>query len=206
MNIARMLDGVQQEIYTPPLLPLSCASWSSPPEVLDDTPVVESEIIPNTTPLENIKADGLVLSGGSPRVGLDGEKMGGCGEYIDKAGVPILGICAGHQFMAMHLGGKAAPSKVPEFGKMLVSVDDEDDLFKGLPDTFVAWESHNDEVTQLPPGFVALAHSDSCQIQAMKSTTKPLYGLQFHPEVEHTDSGYEMFQAFIDICAQNRKA
>jgi GMP synthase (glutamine-hydrolysing) len=167
---------------------------------------VDSEIIPNSTPLDKIKADGLVLSGGAPRVGLDQERMGMCGEYIDKAGVPILGICAGHQFMATHLGGKAGPSKVPEFGKMMITVDDEDELFKGLPTEFVAWESHNDEVTELPSDFVALAHSDSCLIQAMKHTSKPLYGLQFHPEVEHTDSGYEMFQAFIDICQAHKKA
>jgi len=166
---------------------------------------VDVEIIPNKTPLSDIKADGLVLSGGAPRVGVDAEKMGMCGEYIDKAGVPILGICAGHQFMASHLGGKAAPSKVPEFGKTMVTVDDEDDIFKALPTEFVAWESHNDEVTQLPPGFVALAHSDNCTIQAMKHTEKPLIGLQFHPEVEHTDNGYEMFQAFIDICQAHKK-
>jgi len=166
---------------------------------------VECEIIPNTTPLDKVKADGLVLSGGAPRVGLDQQKMGMCGEYIDKAGVPILGICAGHQFMATHLGGKAGPSKVPEFGKMMVTVDDEDEIFKGLPTEFVAWESHNDEVTEVPSGFVKLAHSDSCQVQAMKHTSKPLYGLQFHPEVEHTDNGYEMFQAFVDICQANKK-
>jgi GMP synthase (glutamine-hydrolysing) len=166
---------------------------------------VECEIIPNTTPLDKIKADGLVLSGGAPRVGLDSQKMGLCGEYIDKAGVPILGICAGHQFMATHLGGKAGPSKVPEFGKMMVTVDDENEIFKGLPTEFVAWESHNDEVTEVPSGFIKLAHSDSCQIQAMKHTSKPLYGLQFHPEVEHTDNGYEMFQAFIDICQAHKK-
>jgi len=166
---------------------------------------VDCEIIPNSTPLDKIKADGLVLSGGAPRVGLDQEKMGMCGEYIDKAGVPILGICAGHQFMATHLGGKAGPSKVPEFGKMMVTVDDEDEFFRGLPTEFVAWESHNDEVTELPSNFVALAHSDSCQIQAMKHTSKPLFGLQFHPEVEHTDNGYEMFQAFIDICQAHKK-
>ena len=166
---------------------------------------VDVEIVPNKTPLSDIKADGLVLSGGAPRVGVDAEKMGMCGEYIDKAGVPILGICAGHQFMASHLGGKAAPSKVPEFGKTMVTVDDEDDIFKALPTEFVAWESHNDEVTQLPPGFVALAHSDNCTIQAMKHTEKPLIGLQFHPEVEHTDNGYEMFQAFIDICQAHKK-
>lgn len=167
---------------------------------------VECEIIPNTTPLDQIKADGLVLSGGAPRVGLDGEKMGLCGEYIDKANVPILGICAGHQFMAMHLGGKAGPSNTPEFGKMLVTVDDPDEIFNGLPDIFVAWESHNDEVTEMPQGFVSLAHSDNCAIQAMKHKEKPLYGLQFHPEVEHTDNGYEMFQAFVDICAARKKA
>lgn len=166
---------------------------------------VETEIIPNRTPLDKIRADGLVLSGGAPRVGLNIEAMGLCGEYIDRSGLPILGICAGHQFMATHLRGEAGPSKVPEFGKMLITVDDEDDLFKGLPDTFVAWESHNDEVTKLPPDFVALAHSDSCQVQAMKHKARPLYGLQFHPEVEHTDNGYEMFQAFIDVCQAHKK-
>jgi GMP synthase (glutamine-hydrolysing) len=166
---------------------------------------VDVEIIPNKTLLADIKADGLVLSGGAPRVGLDQEKMGLCGEYIDKSGTPVLGICAGHQFMASHLGGKAAPSKIPEFGKTMVTVDDEDDIFKGLPTEFVAWESHNDEVTEVPQGFVALAHSDNCTIQAMKHKEKPLYGLQFHPEVEHTDNGYEMFQAFIDICQAHKK-
>jgi GMP synthase (glutamine-hydrolysing) len=166
---------------------------------------VDVEIIPNKTLLADIKADGLVLSGGAPRVGLDQEKMGLCGEYIDKSGIPVLGICAGHQFMASHLGGKAAPSKIPEFGKTMVTVDDEDDIFKGLPTEFVAWESHNDEVTEVPQGFIALAHSDNCTIQAMKHKEKPLYGLQFHPEVEHTDNGYEMFQAFIDICQAHKK-
>jgi GMP synthase (glutamine-hydrolysing) len=167
---------------------------------------VETEIVPNKTPLDNVKADGLVLSGGSPRVGLNAEAMGLCGEYIDKVGVPVLGICAGHQFMATHLGGKAGPSKVPEFGKVLVMIDDEDDLFKGLPDTLVAWESHNDEVIQLPPDFKSLAHSDNCQVQAMRHSSKPLFGLQFHPEVEHTDNGYEIFQAFIDVCGAQKKA
>jgi GMP synthase (glutamine-hydrolysing) len=107
--------------------------------------------------------------------------------------------------MAWFLGGKAGPSKVPEFGKTMVSIDDEDDLFKGLPDTLVAWESHNDEVTELPPDFIALAHSDNCQVQAMRHKTKPLFGLQFHPEVEHTDNGYDIFQAFVDVCQAHKK-
>lgn len=166
---------------------------------------VETEIVPNTTPVDTIKADGLILSGGSPRVGLNAEAMGKCGDYIDRSGLPVMGICAGHQFMAVHLGGTAGPSKVPEFGKVLMTVDDEDDLFKGLPDVLVVWESHNDEVVQLPPGFRSLAHSDNCQIQAMRHETRPLFGLQFHPEVEHTDNGYEVFQAFIDVCAAHKK-
>jgi GMP synthase (glutamine-hydrolysing) len=166
---------------------------------------VETEIIPNRTPLDAIRADGLLLSGGSPRVGLDEEAMGLCGEYIDKSGIPVMGICAGHQFMAMHLGGKAAPSAVPEFGKTLVTVLDEDDLFKGLPEAFIAWESHNDEVVQVPEGFTVLAESESCKVQAMKHGTRPLYGLQFHPEVEHTDNGYEIIQAFVDVCEAFKK-
>ncbi|MCJ2533404.1 MAG: GMP synthase subunit A [Candidatus Thermoplasmatota archaeon] len=166
---------------------------------------VETSIVPNSTPLESISADGLVLSGGAPRVGLDEEAMGMCGAYIDKLEVPILGICAGHQYMALRLGGKAVPSATPEFGKTLVSVVDEDDLFKGLPETFVAWESHNDEVTELPPGFKLLANSETCPVQAMKHETRPLYGLQFHPEVEHTDNGYEIFQAFLDVCEARKK-
>ena len=93
---------------------------------------VETEIVSNRAPLESIDADGLVLSGGSPRVGLDGEAMGLCGEYLDRLDLPILGICAGHQFMAIHLGGKAGPSTTPEFGKTLISVVDEDDLFSDL--------------------------------------------------------------------------
>ena len=166
---------------------------------------VETEIVGNRTPIESIKADGLVLSGGSPRVGLDGEAMGLCGEYLDKLDLPILGICAGLQFMAIHLGGKAGPSTTPEFGKTLITVVNEDDLFKGLPESFIAWESHNDEVTELPPGFRLLASSETCPVQATKHESRPLFGLQFHPEVEHTDNGYDIFQAFIDVCEENRK-
>ncbi|UCE80608.1 MAG: GMP synthase subunit A [Methanobacteriota archaeon] len=166
---------------------------------------VETEIVGNRAPIGSLNADGLVLSGGSPRAGLDGEAMGFCGKYLDELDIPILGICAGHQYMAIHLGGKAGPSATPEFGKTLITVVDEDDLFKGLPTSFIAWESHNDEVIELPPGFRLLAKSDTCPVQAMKHESRKLYGLQFHPEVEHTDNGYDIFQAFIDVCGDDRK-
>jgi len=161
----------------------------------------ETKIVPNTATLAEIgPIDGLVLSGGAPRVGLDANAMGRNGEYLDGSGVPILGICAGHQFMALHCGGDAKPSKVPEFGKSRITVAEEDDLFRGLPREIEVWESHNDEVAALPKDFVALASSRHCAVQAMKSRTRPLYGVQFHPEVEHTAHGPEMFKNFLAVC------
>jgi len=163
----------------------------------------DTKIVPNTTPFEEISdADGIVLSGGTPRIGLNSEKMGKNGEYLERAQVPIMGICAGHQFMALFFGGKAAPSRVPEFGKTTIFVDREDELLDGVESPFQAWESHNDEVTELPPGFVALAHSDSCMIQIMRHEERPLFGIQFHPEVEHTQFGERIFENFLKICGK----
>lgn len=165
---------------------------------------VETQIIPNTTPVEEILADGLLLSGGAPRVGSDIPKLGLTGDYLDKLQIPILGICVGHQFMALYLGGNAGPSKVPEFGKAELIVTDPDDLFKGLPERFTIWVSHNDEVIELPEGFIVLAHSKDCAVQAMKHKSRPLYGVQFHPEVEHTEYHYEIFENFIGVVKQAR--
>jgi GMP synthase (glutamine-hydrolysing) len=162
---------------------------------------VETKIIPNDTPAPGLKdLDGIVLSGGAPRVGLDPEKMGRNGDYLDAFDGPILGICAGHQFMAKHFGGEAGPAKVPEFGKSILTVRDPDVLFTGLPRTFEVWESHNDEVTVLPRGFVPLASSANCDVQAMRHRDRPLFGLQFHPEVEHTQFGSDIFQNFLKVC------
>ncbi len=111
----------------------------------------DAKIVPNTRPHDDLKdAQGLVLSGGAPRAGVDAGKMGRNGEYIDQAAVPILGICAGHQFMALHLGGEAKPARIAEFGKTQVFVEDQDDLFLGIPQSFFVWESHNDEVSAAP--------------------------------------------------------
>lgn len=161
---------------------------------------IETKIVPNTTPFDEMEVDGLVLSGGAPRVGLEASKMGNNSEYLDKADFPILGICAGHQFMAIHFGGSAGPSGIPEFGKTQIVVDRENELFQGLPKSFQGWESHNDEVTVMPEGFLRLAHSNNCECQAMKCLKKPLYGVQFHPEVEHTEHGYEIFKNFLKVC------
>ena len=164
---------------------------------------VETKIIPNTAPFNEIhkeNIDGLVLSGGAPRVGIK-DTLGNCAEYLEKSAIPILGICAGHQFMARHYGGTAAPSKIPEFGRVTLNlIEKTNPLFKNVPTESIVWESHHDEVTKLPPQFTHLAQSKNCPIQAMYYPKKNYFGLQFHPEVEHTEYGEQIFKNFISIC------
>jgi GMP synthase (glutamine-hydrolysing) len=158
----------------------------------------ESKIVANTTPIEKIDADGLVLSGGAPRIAWEAAKLGCCTDYLDRFHGPILGECLGLQLMALHFGGKAGPSEIPEFGLSRLKVIDEDDLFKGLPGEFLVWESHNDEVKSVP-NFTVLAISENCKIQAVRHLDKPLYGVQFHPEVNDTEHGEEIFRNFVDV-------
>lgn len=160
----------------------------------------DTKIVPNTTPFDELRdLDGLVLSGGAPRVGL-ADSLGACTEYLDRAPYPILGICAGHQFMAKHFGGAAAPGKTPEFGLAELVVDKAEGILAGLPQRSKVWESHNDEVTVVPQGFTVLAHSEACAVQAMMHDRRPLFGLQFHPEVEHTEHGKRIFENFLAAC------
>jgi GMP synthase (glutamine-hydrolysing) len=164
---------------------------------------VETSIVPNTTRLNDLQKEniqGLVLSGGAPRIGLDGD-LGNCAEYLEKASFPILGICAGHQFMARHFGGEVKPSMIPEFGQVeMTLIKDDDVLFEGVPKKSIVWESHNDEVTVLPKDFIRIAESENCNIQAMRHKKNLLFGLQFHPEVEHTEYGERIFKNFIQLC------
>ncbi|MCD6410889.1 MAG: GMP synthase subunit A [Thermoplasmata archaeon] len=163
---------------------------------------VETKIVPNYIPFDEIlkeKVNGLVLSGGAPRVGLK-EMLGRCSEYLEKADFPILGICAGHQFIARHFGGKVEPAKIPEFGKVELIIDKEHPLFKGVPKKSIVWASHNDEVTQVTDEIEVLAHSRDCKIEAISHKNKPIFGLQFHPEVEETEYGTQIFRNFIEIC------
>lgn len=168
---------------------------------------VDTKIVPHTTPVADLEKEGiqgLVLSGGAPRVGL-ADSLGLCGEYIDELKVPIVGICAGHQFMARHFGGAAAPGG-SEFGASTLTLTEESpkDLFKAVPKTSTVWESHHDEVSVVPKGFEVLASSERCKVQAMRHPTRPVFGLQFHPEVEHTQYGATIFQNFLEICRNGR--
>ncbi|MBN1109572.1 MAG: GMP synthase subunit A [Methanomassiliicoccales archaeon] len=161
---------------------------------------VDTRIVPNTTPFEELgEVDALVLSGGAPNVGSETARMGNNGQYLDRADFPILGICAGMHFMAIHLGGSTGPAVRAEFGRTRLFVDQADELFSGLPGQFDVWESHNDEVKTIPEGFEVLAHSDTCPVEAMRSLRRPLYAVQFHPEVENTEFGEDIFRNFLKV-------
>ncbi|MFA4639807.1 GMP synthase subunit A [Pyrococcus kukulkanii] len=164
---------------------------------------VEAKIIPNTTPLEEIKKmkpRGIIFSGG-PSL----ENTGNCEKILEnyeEFNVPILGICLGHQLIAKFFGGKVGRGEKAEYSLVEIEIVDEDDIFEGLPKKLKVWESHMDEVKELPPGFQLLAKSETCPIEAMKHEKLPIYGVQFHPEVAHTEHGAEVLRNFAKICGE----
>jgi GMP synthase (glutamine-hydrolysing) len=162
---------------------------------------VECDILPNTAPPEALAGvDGVVLSGGA--LSLEGTAtLGRVGEWIDRCPVPVLGICVGHQFLARHFGGSVARAEAPEFGRVAVRIELPDHaLFEGLPPELTVWSSHNDQVRELPPGWRRLASSPSCPVQAMDDPAHPRFGVQFHPEVQHTEGGERLFRNFVALC------
>ena len=165
---------------------------------------VETQILSNKTPLSDLrKVDGLILSGGAARVGLTGE-LGNCAEYLTLE-VPILGICAGHQFMAGYYGGQSQEAPNPEFGAATIElIDGGGELFTNTPNKKGVWESHNDEVITAPDGFKITAVSENCAIQAMENEEKNRFGLQFHPEVNDSEYGGKIFENFVNVCLRAR--
>jgi len=141
---------------------------------------------------------GIILSGGPASVYEPGAPQ------IDPAifdlGIPVLGICYGMQLAARALGGEVLGSDHKEFGRATLSVTDSHGLFNGYPAESTVWMSHGDQVAAVG-GFVPLAKTDTCPVAAMKHETKPVYGLQFHPEVSHTPHGGLLLGNFLrDIC------
>jgi GMP synthase (glutamine-hydrolysing) len=156
---------------------------------------VETDLITNQTPPEKIDADGLILGGG-PTL----ERAGRCADYLRELDIPILGICLGMQLMGTTFGGKVIPGSMGGYAEVNVQVIKEDDILKGLPSSFRTWASHMDQVSELPEGFEVLARSNVCEIEAMKHLKRPLYGVQWHPEVVHTQYGPELLDNFIALC------
>lgn len=142
---------------------------------------------------------GIILSGGPMSVSDEGAFD--IDPEILELDVPILGICYGMQLMVRNLGGKVEPSKLREYGKSEIEIRQQSGIFQGLSDNETVWMSHGDKVTELPSGFDATATNPHCPIAAMAHQAKQLYGVQFHPEVQHTDHGTDMLRQFaLDIC------
>ncbi|MBN2517520.1 MAG: GMP synthase subunit A [Candidatus Altiarchaeota archaeon] len=159
---------------------------------------VGSEIVPNTASVDEVMSKnpkGIILSGGPWSVYKD--NLGNIEDFI-RIDLPILGICLGHQVIAQYFGGKVESGLRGEYGFGEIMVDEEDEILKGMPKKFQAWISHRDEVTILPKGFRALAHSGICNYEAMRHEKKPIFGVQFHPEVFHTQNGKLILKNFVD--------
>lgn len=160
---------------------------------------IPSKIIPNSTPLEEIEENneikGIILSGGP-----DIEKASNCLDIALNSKLPILGICLGHQLIAKAYGGEIGRAESEEYAHSKIYVKEENDLFKNVPKEFTAWASHKDEVVGAPLNFEILAYSDICEVEAMKHKEKPIYGVQFHPEVSHTENGAEILKNFCKVC------
>ena len=157
--------------------------------------LVDCKLITNQTPPEDIEAEGLVLGGG-PAL----ERSGRCSDYLKELDIPILGICLGMQLMGTTFGGQVAPGVIGGYAEVAVEVVKENDILRGLPKSFKTWASHADQVVKLPMDFEILAKSNVCEIEAMSHLNRPLYGVQWHPEVVHTEHGQELLGNFISLC------
>jgi GMP synthase (glutamine-hydrolysing) len=145
---------------------------------------VNSKLLPPSVPLEQLesmKADALVMGGGPQSV-----------RSLD-------------QLLATAFGGVTEAARKPEFGPVEISVLDEGRILTGLGPSFTAWESHNDEVVKTPQGFQIIARSSNCSVEAMRHETRNVFGVQFHPEVSHTQKGVDLFKNFLHIVEEHNR-
>ncbi len=142
---------------------------------------------------------GLILSGSPSSVYASGAPE--CDPEIFNLGLPILGICYGMQLACQALGGQVDSSSTREYGPAHCQVMGQSDLFDGLPEEFDVWMSHGDQVTSVAEDFIPLARTSTCPIAAVKHRQRPVYGLQFHPEVTHTPLGGLLLRNFVmSVC------
>lgn len=149
--------------------------------------------------LQELNPRGLILSGGPSSVYDDNAP--GIDPAIFEMGIPVLGICYGMQISCQILGGKILAADSREYGRAPCRVERSNALFGSIPETFTAWMSHGDQVGELADSFSSIASTETCPNAAVKHTSLPVYGLQFHPEVTHTDSGGQLLANFVtEIC------
>lgn len=145
-------------------------------------------------------AAGIILSGGPQSVYEKGSPQ--ADPAILGLGIPVLGLCYGHQWLAQAAGGMVKPAVTKEYGPTAIRVVEPTcNVFHGLPQELTAWMSHGDEVAALPPNFIVTASSKDCVNAAMMDMERKLFGIQFHIEVTHTQHGMEILRKFVDLCS-----
>ena len=159
---------------------------------------VYSEILPFHTPLEQLRRrrpKGIILSGGPSSVYEDDAP--GCDPALFELGIPILGVCYGMQLIAKDLGGRVEPAHEREYGHGTLKKIGTSALLDGIQKV---WMSHGDRILEPPPGFRVTAQTDTT-MAAMECSEREIFGVQFHPEVAHTENGTELLRRFVfDIC------
>ncbi|OIO49166.1 MAG: hypothetical protein AUJ34_01705 [Parcubacteria group bacterium CG1_02_41_12] len=146
---------------------------------------------------------GIILSGG-PQSVYD-KKSPRVDAKIFALGLPILGLCYGHQLMAHTLKGTVRPGKIKEYGRAKLTLQGTSPLFAKIKKSSTVWMSHGDSVSKLPKEFKTIGSTNDCAIAAMKDSARDFYGLQFHPEVHHTDQGLKILNNFVFAICQAKK-
>jgi len=163
---------------------------------------VYCEIVPYSYSLEKIKAKkpaAIILSGGPASVYAAHAPKADAG--IFELGVPVLGVCYGHQFMAQTLGGTVTSADIREYGKTSIELENGQPLFGGIEHENICWMSHTDYVSEPPKGFEVIGMTSVCPVAAMQDTARSFYGVQFHPEVQHTPFGKKFISNYLfEIC------
>lgn len=163
-------------------------------------------IVPPDIKIDDIKSinpEGIILSGGPSSI--YEKKSPKADKKIFNLGIPVLGICYGMQFMINSLGGRVKKAKRREYGYAELNIRKMDGIFRKINKNTTSWMSHGDSIEKLPAGFSVIASTSNTRIAAAENLKKSFYGLQFHPEVEHTPKGKTMLRNFlVGICGCKR--
>ena len=162
-------------------------AWTLPPEAPDQ---------------DFADADGIILSGGPASV--YDEDSPPFNDAVLESGKPILGLCYGHQQLCHSLGGRVERGETMEYGAAILEVESPTGVLQGLESRERIWMSHRDTISGLPPGFRTLASTEDCPIAVMADDERKIFGMQFHPEVTHTESGMTILDNFLDVCSSAR--
>ena len=153
--------------------------------------------------IRRINPDGIILSGGPNSVYEKDSPQ--CDNEIFNLNIPVLGICYGMQLMVKKLGGNVSPAtNKAEYGRAPILIDIDTEILENVKDNSIMWMSHGDSINNLPEGFIKIAHTHNTLHAAISNSVKKLFGVQFHPEVIHSEYGMELIKNFVyKICKCN---